>query len=173
MLPSFGICGFAKLVKNKFLVRKWKINIGDKVEVIAGDDCGKQGIVYETDIKRNVLKVRGCKLRKIVDTQGQERLTEKYIHYSNVNLVDPVLKKSTRIAVKYVQGQMLRVSKLSGAVIPIPDNNDKYLDFSKVIPGPKDTSPEIALKKTYSYESDVANLKLIKSQMKKYNHDLH
>ena len=47
---------------------------------------------------------------------------EASIHYSNVNLVDPVTGQPTRVIRKYLEdGTKVRVSKKSGAIIPRPE----------------------------------------------------
>ena len=164
----------AKLVKFPFLVKHWKVVEGDVVAIVNGDDKGKIGKIIEADKLRNVVKVKGAKLRKVVDEQTQEaKYLEKFIHYSNVNLLDPVLKLPTRIAVKYLQGERIRISKKSGCVIPFPESRERVLDFSRAYEGPKDTDPEIALKKTYVQEEDVTRLKHLRATMKRYNLDLH
>ena len=171
LLPaSVQTAGFAKLVKFRYLVKHWKIAVGDKVHIVNGDDNGKTGEVIEVDKNRNVLKVRGCKLRKV---HGKERMVEKFIHYSNVNLLDPVLKVPTRIAVKDLKGEMVRLSKRSGCIIPFPAENRKSGIPEFTTTGPLDTSAEVALKKTYNKEQDVVRLKQIRANMSKYNLSLH
>ena len=173
ILSTNLVAHFAKFVKPEFLIPHWKIQTGDRVCVISGDDRGFVGTVKECSHARNSLKVQGCKLQKVRDSAQNEKFLEKFIHYSNVMLMDPLLKVPTRTAIKFVDGEMLRVSKKSGAVIPFPDRKEGVKDFSNAPLGPKDTAPEVALQRTYDYGQDVAHMKLIRSRMKKYNHDLH
>ncbi len=54
--------------------------------------------------------------------KGRQVMRERSIHYSNVNLVDPVTNKPTRITKKFLEdGTKVRVSKKSGAIIPRPE----------------------------------------------------
>merc|ERR1719253_1654093 len=47
---------------------------------------------------------------------------ERSIHYSNVNLVDPVTGFPTKVTYSYLDdGTKVRISKRSGAIIPKPD----------------------------------------------------
>lgn len=49
-------------------------------------------------------------------------MRERGIHYSSVNLVDPVTNLPTRISRKYLEdGTKVRVAKRSGAIIPRPE----------------------------------------------------
>eukprot|EP00371_Babesia_bovis_P001603 XP_001610250.1 50S ribosomal subunit L24 [Babesia bovis T2Bo] len=110
-----------KLVKPKDIIHFWKIRVGDKVTVISGKDKGKSGEVLACDKLRNQVKVKGCNLRKIV-VDGQELHIEKKIHYSNVQLIDPLLNCATRVAIRFNKdNEPLRVSKKSGYVIPWPE----------------------------------------------------
>jgi large subunit ribosomal protein L24 len=147
--------------------------MNDRVQIVNGNDSGKIGKIIEIDKLRNVVKVQGCKLRKLTDLEtGKTRMVEKYIHYSNVNLVDPILNLPTRITTKYIQNEMLRISKKSGCVIPIPESSN--YQRRQVLPvGNKDTSVEVALHKSYDYKKDVERMKEIRATMKKYNFDLH
>ena len=63
---------------------------------------------------------------------------------------------------------MLRISKKSGCVIPIPESSN--YQRRQVLPvGNKDTSVEVALHKSYDYKKDVERMKEIRATMKKYN----
>ena len=84
------------------------------------------------------------------DTPGGVFKVEAPIHYSNVNLVDPVSKKPTRVAMRFLEdGTKVRVSKRSGTIIPKPED----LKMRKVPrpsqPGPMDTPPEEATRETW------------------------
>mmetsp|Transcript_6967 Transcript_6967/g.9411 ORF Transcript_6967/g.9411 Transcript_6967/m.9411 type:complete len:90 (+) Transcript_6967:354-623(+) len=49
-------------------------------------------------------------------------MRERPVHYSTVNLVDPVTGLPTRVFRKYLDdGTKVRVSKKSGAIIPRPE----------------------------------------------------
>ena len=109
---------------------KWNILRGDTVQVInkTHPEYGKQGVIQMVDRKRDRVIVEGLnksmqQLRAKPDLgiPGKEVLKEKSIHYSNVNLIDPVTGLPTRVTRKYLEdGTKVRVSKRSGAVIPRP-----------------------------------------------------
>ncbi len=109
---------------------KWNIVRGDKVEVIGNHtEKGKQGVVLQVlrDLDRVIVEgvnlgskhikgdaERGIKARKVQ--------RERSIPYSDVNLIDPVTLKPTRIIRKYLEdGSKVRVAKKSGAIIPRPE----------------------------------------------------
>jgi len=172
MFASFGL--FTKLVKDAFRIPRWRLEVGDLVEVNSGACRGRSGRVTVVDHTRNALKVKGLKLLNVAHPEGGRRNVERFIHYSNVNLVDPILKQPTRIAVRLApDGSLIRISKKSGAVIPLPDRVRTEVDTSEAVEGAKDTSPEVALQKTYHSEHEVATMKNVRQKMRKYNHDLH
>jgi len=54
--------------------------------------------------------------------KGETIMQERSLHYSNVNLVDPVTGFPTKVNWSYLDdGTKVRISKRSGAVIPKPD----------------------------------------------------
>jgi large subunit ribosomal protein L24 len=54
-------------------------------------------------------------------TKAETIMAERSIHYSNVNLVDPVTGFPTKITHSYLEdGTKVRISKRSGAIIPKP-----------------------------------------------------
>lgn len=88
---------FAKKVGPEHQIRTWKIRAGDEVSVNAGKDKEKEGRVIGIDKMRNCVKVQGCNLRKVYKEGGRAYTIEKKIHYSNVNLLDPVTREPTRV----------------------------------------------------------------------------
>lgn len=102
---------------------KIHIKKGDTVQVIAGEDKGRQG---------RVLKVERTKFRAIVEglnmvtkatkptaqhPQGGLIKKEAPINISNLSLIDPKSGKPTRIAIKVVDGKKVRIAKKSGEEI--------------------------------------------------------
>lgn len=75
---------------------KLKIKKGDKVEIIAGDDKGKSGVVKAVFPKDSKVVVEGCKLIKKAVKPNDERpnggfdTKEAPIHISNVRLAEGV-----------------------------------------------------------------------------------
>ena len=54
--------------------------------------------------------------------KGETIMQERSIHYSNVNLVDPVTGFPTKVSYSHLEdGTKVRISKRSGAIIPKPD----------------------------------------------------
>lgn len=108
---------------------KWRIWVGDEVELLDGRDKGKRGRVIGCILEKNRVIVEG--LNKVVrvvrpnaEQRGQLVAQESPIYLSNVQLVDPKTKKKTRITWKFLEdGTKVRVSKVSGVVIP--DNRPK------------------------------------------------
>ncbi|MFN3697099.1 MAG: KOW motif-containing protein [Pseudobdellovibrio sp.] len=75
---------------------KLKIKKGDKVQVIAGSDKGKKGIVLEVKPSAMKIKVEGVKVQTHYDKKDGLLKKEGFIDYSNVQLVEAKAKaKST------------------------------------------------------------------------------
>ena len=100
-----------------------KIRVGDKVEVIAGKDKGKQGEVLQTLPKDNRVIVEGVNMvTKHIkpsqqDPDGGIITREAPIHVSNVAYYDEKAKTTTRIGYERVDGFKVRVAKKSGKQI--------------------------------------------------------
>mmetsp|Transcript_129722 Transcript_129722/g.252699 ORF Transcript_129722/g.252699 Transcript_129722/m.252699 type:complete len:199 (-) Transcript_129722:60-656(-) len=161
-----------KLAKAKNWIRTWKLRPGDRVFVNSGKDKGSTGEVLMTDFKRNMVKVRGCNLRKVRDEEGNYKFIEKKIHYSNCALIDPVENTPTRIGLTFTeQGEVIRLSHRTGRVIPWPDDPRDKKELQQHTDGPKDTPPEKALEKTYDYHADNEAVRLARLAMAKYNYN--
>ena len=102
-----------------------KINIkkGDMVQVLSGEDRGKQGRVLEVDRKKMRAIVEGVnivtKATKPTAQYPQGGLVKKEapIHISNIALLDPKSGKPTRIRIERKDGKKLRVAVKSNEVI--------------------------------------------------------
>jgi large subunit ribosomal protein L24 len=101
-----------------------KIKRNDTVEVIAGKDKGKRGRVLRVMADRNRLLVEHVMMiKKHVKPNPQRNIKggiaeqESSIHVSNVMLVDAEGNK-TRVGSKVEGDKRVRVSKVSGNVIP-------------------------------------------------------
>ncbi|HFS85090.1 MAG TPA: 50S ribosomal protein L24 [Epsilonproteobacteria bacterium] len=76
------------------MATKLKIKKGDQVQVIAGDDKGKTGVVLQVLPKKEQVIVEGCKtVKKAVKPSEQNReggfeTKEMPIHISNVKKVE-------------------------------------------------------------------------------------
>mmetsp|Transcript_93739 Transcript_93739/g.268260 ORF Transcript_93739/g.268260 Transcript_93739/m.268260 type:complete len:145 (+) Transcript_93739:119-553(+) len=79
------------------------------------------------------------------------------MHYSNVNLVDPVTGEATRVKRAYLEdGTKVRIAKRSGAIIEKPEY--KPSRPKNLIAGPKDTPSEDVLAVTYKPFTDFGSL---------------
>lgn len=102
---------------------KIHIKKGDNVCVIAGEDKGKTGRVLAVLRDKNRAIVEGVnivtKATKPTAQYPQGGLIKKEapIHISNINLADPKSGKPTRIAIKRVDGKVVRISKKSNQEI--------------------------------------------------------
>src|SRR5579864_8336090 len=101
-----------------------KIKRNDKVQVIAGKDKGKQGRVLRVIAEKDRLLVEGVMMvKKHVKPNPQRNIKggiaeqESTIHVSNVMLLDGEGNK-TRVGSKVEGDKRVRVSKVSGNVIP-------------------------------------------------------
>ena len=100
-----------------------RIRVGDKVEVIAGKDKGKQGEVLQTIAKEKRVIVEGVNMvTKHIkpsqqDTEGGIITREAPIHVSNVAYYDEKAKAVSKIGYEYVDGRKVRVAKKSGTQI--------------------------------------------------------
>jgi len=92
---------------------------GDKVEVIAGKDKGKEGKITRVLKCSNKVVVEGANIvKKHVKPNGQTAGSiiemEAPIHASNVMMIDPKTNKRTRVGhTTDKKGKKVRVSKKS------------------------------------------------------------
>lgn len=173
-MPLFSISfsNLFKQVRHRDLIRNWKLSLDDRVLINSGKAKGCTGRIVSLDKERNVVKVQGCNLYSARDKEGNRRLVPRAVHYSNVNLIDPVTDKPTRIHIQENRdsGELERLAKKSNTIIAWPRRD---VSPTKVKPnaktGPKDTEVEFALEKTYDYHKDVETMKLIRAGLTKYN----
>ena len=100
------------------------VRSGDTVEIITGKDCGKQGKVIVTNPEKGTVIVEGLnmvtkhKKPRSAQEQGGKVERERAIDVSNVALVCPVCKKTTRVNhVLGENGKYVRTCHKCGAVI--------------------------------------------------------
>ncbi|KAL8450159.1 hypothetical protein Emed_002644 [Eimeria media] len=168
------------------------------VMVISGQWKSRVGRILQVDKMRNAIAIEGVKERLLKDSEGREVRVAGLIHVSNAMLLDPVTEKPTRLALRRDdKGLPVRISRRSGVIVPWPDaslvatdtsrGSVEYLrtkqqqqqqqrhrqrDMDTALPGPKDTSKEKALEKTYNYAKEVATMDAIRHMMTKYNRDI-
>jgi len=135
-------------------IRDWSFFKGDRVEVLVGQDKGKQGIICQVFQERNWVIVEGlnCELKmmgKSKDFPGVCIKSEQPLLVTNeVSLVDPSDLKPSPIEWRYTEaGQKVRVSVRTGRIIPIPRAAEETYDYKTkgtYIESEKDTkAPEV------------------------------
>ncbi len=95
---------------------------GDNVRVMAGKDKGKEGTISKILPKQNKVIIENINLAKKhqkpgFGVTGGIVAIEMGIDVSNVMLIDPKTKETTRIGFEVRDGQKVRVSKKSGELI--------------------------------------------------------
>lgn len=99
-----------------------RLKVGDLVQVISGDDKGKQGQITKLLKSEGRVVVEGVNVvtkhqkPNARNQQGGKTTMEAPIAVSNVMPVDPDTKKPTRVRSQIKDGKKVRVAK-SGAVI--------------------------------------------------------
>uniref|UniRef100_A0A5S6M3D0 Large ribosomal subunit protein uL24m n=1 Tax=Xenopus tropicalis TaxID=8364 RepID=A0A5S6M3D0_XENTR len=135
---------------------EWQYFRGDTVEVLHGKDAGKQGKVTQVVRARNWVVIDGLNTKavdigRLTDWGGLKDFDQAPLRLNRQNLVDPTDRKPTDIEWRYTEeGDRVRVSVRSGRIIPKPVLQRR----DGIIPeqwkdGPKDTSVEDALERTY------------------------
>lgn len=103
-------------------MKKFKIKTGDKVEVIAGSNKGKSGIITRMILEKDRAVIEGINIVKkhtkpTNNNPGGIVEMSAPIHVSNLALLDPKSNKPTRVGYKMENGKKVRVSKQSGEII--------------------------------------------------------
>ena len=101
-----------------------KLKVGDKVKVIAGSSKGKEGKIIKTLREENRVIVEGVNIvKKHKKGNGQETggilEVEAPINASNVMIIDPKIKKPSRIGytIDEKSNKKIRISKKSNEKI--------------------------------------------------------
>lgn len=107
------------------MAKEMNIECGDRVQILFGRDQGKQGIIRHMLRKKNQVIVTNMNMKQTFwskNLNGPSLATvEMPIHITNVALIDPVMKKPTRVKRRYTMfGEGVRISKLSGSAMPEP-----------------------------------------------------
>lgn len=104
-------------------MQKSNIRKGDTVQVLAGDDRGKQGRVLKVLVKEQKVLVEGINIvtkatkPSAKHPQGGLVKMEAPIAISNVALLDPKSGKPTRVSLRREDGKLVRIAKKSGEEI--------------------------------------------------------
>jgi len=102
---------------------KLKIKTGDIVRVIAGDHKGTEGKVLKVDREKNKAIVEGVNLvskhtkPSAKSPQGGIVKKEAAIQISNISLIDPKTKETTRVGIRVEGDKKVRFSKKSNQVL--------------------------------------------------------
>ena len=103
---------------------KLHIKKGDMVQVIAGDNKGKQGKVLKVEVSKQRAIVEGVNICKKAtkpnaqNPQGGIIEKEAPIHVSNLMVLDPKSGKPTKLGRKAdAKGKLVRYAKKSGEEI--------------------------------------------------------
>lgn len=134
----------------------WTVLKGDTVEILAGKDKGKQGKVIQVFRHRNWVMLEGLNthfryIGKTSDYRGTYIASEAPLLVRDIALIDPSDRKPTEVEWRFTEeGERVRVSLRTGRIIPKPlvERRDGIVP-QQWKDGPKDTSPEDALGKTY------------------------
>ncbi|XP_060948992.1 large ribosomal subunit protein uL24m [Limanda limanda] len=145
----------------------WSVLRGDMVEILAGKGQGKQGKVIQVFRHRNWVILEGLNthhrfLGRTGDYRGNYIASEAPLLLGQVALIDPSDRKPTEVEWKFTEeGDRVRVSLRTGRIIPKPVVQRR----DGIVPeqwkdGPKDTSPEDTLEKTF-----VPSLKTLEEEV--------
>ncbi|XP_040908518.1 probable 39S ribosomal protein L24, mitochondrial [Toxotes jaculatrix] len=145
----------------------WTVLRGDRVEILAGKDKGKQGKVVQVFRHRNWVILEGLNTHhryvgKTTDYRGTYVASEAPILVRDVALIDPSDRKPTEVEWRFTEeGERVRVSVRTGRIIPKPvvERRDGIVP-EQWKDGPKDTHPEDTLEKTY-----VPSLKTLEQEV--------
>ena len=102
---------------------KLKIKSGDIVRVIAGDHKGEEGKVLRVYREKNKAIVEGVNLvskhtkPSAKSPQGGIVKKEASIQISNISLIDPKTKETTRVGIRVEGDKKVRFSKKSNQVL--------------------------------------------------------
>ena len=102
---------------------KLKIKTGDIVRVIAGDHKGAEGKVLKVSREDNKAIVEGTNMvskhtkPSAKNPQGGIVKKEAAIQISNISLIDPKTKETTRVGIRVEGDKKVRFSKKSNQVL--------------------------------------------------------
>lgn len=103
-------------------MKKIKIKVGDKVQVLAGEHKGQQGAVQKISKDKSKAIIEGVNLVKkhekpsATNPQGGIKEMEAPIHISNLSLLTKD-GQPTRVGYKFEDGKKLRYAKKTNEVI--------------------------------------------------------
>lgn len=114
----------------------WMWFRGDRVEILTGDDKGREGIIKYIVQERNWVIVEGLNIRhefmgKGKDFPGMMVIREKPLDVTkDIKLVDPTDEKATDVEWRFREdGRRVRISTRTNAEIPIPSEAASTVDY--------------------------------------------
>jgi len=137
-------------------IKTYPIRVGDLVEVMVGEDTGKQGKVRVMASWKNQLKVEGlnCIVEDIGDADNPMKTRiEQPLHFNEVKLVDPSTGKPGEVEYRVTDtGERVRVfvDRSVGTeeiVTPAPLEPEK--ERPEDVDGENDTSADVVTAQTY------------------------
>ena len=102
---------------------KLKVKSGDLVRVIAGDHKGEEGKILTIQREKNKAIVEGVNMvskhtkPSATNPQGGIVKKEAAIHISNLSLIDPKSKETTKVGYKQEGDKKARFAKKSNQVL--------------------------------------------------------
>lgn len=114
----------------------WMWFRGDRVEILKGDDKGKQGYIVYVVQERNWVYVEGLNCKNIVD--GKDGAFPGYIRQeeqpllvtTDIKLVDPSDEAACEVEWRYTEaGERVRVSTRSDRILPFPTQALETVDY--------------------------------------------
>jgi large subunit ribosomal protein L24 len=105
------------------MMTKLKVKSGDLVRVIAGDHKGEEGKILTILREKNKAIVEGVNMvskhtkPSATNPQGGIVKKEAAIHISNLSLIDPKSKETTKVGYKQEGDKKVRFSKKSNQVL--------------------------------------------------------
>jgi|TARA_R110000823_G_scaffold39965_3_gene106478 large subunit ribosomal protein L24 len=105
------------------MMTKLKVKSGDLVRVIAGDHKGEEGKIVTILREKNKAIVEGVNMvskhtkPSATNPQGGIVKKEAAVHISNLSLIDPKSKETTKVGYKQEGDKKVRFSKKSNQVL--------------------------------------------------------
>lgn len=143
---------------------------GDRVEILAGPDKGKQGIVDYVVKERNWVCVEGLNLKHTLVARSNDfpgllnSETLPLLYPIDVSLVDPTDKRPCQVEWREnEEGNLVRVSLRTEREIPIPADAYSTVDYKSAesyVEEAKDTKADEVTKKTFEPTAQTFEMSL-------------
>ncbi|KAI1301891.1 putative 39S ribosomal protein L24, mitochondrial [Halotydeus destructor] len=147
--------------------------VGDFVELLAGKDAGKQGVVRKVVKERNWVYVEQLNIKYTIRDGSNEdpglvsAECMPLLYGREVRLVDPSDRKSTPIEWRFDEdGNEIRVSQRTGRIIPIPPTAFETYDYKVAevyVEQAKDTTADEIKKVTFEPEAKTFEMDIMEA----------